>query len=490
MKYHSYHIFMFPFRWTIQDKKDALFSDQISLDSIAYRNTAYWKRVTQLDTMDEKRSERLYNEGNYFYRFVHDALYDNGKGGRENLLRHFERTEPHDGDAKYVISTNEKDYSLNIDNICIDLFSTGVGVLMFYLGNDTYTEVDDILRINQFGRRVYPPFYKDKNCHFETAKSICINGLVGEYAEDFSSYTPKNINKPADFIMKLILEVAANIHIETVIDDRMYVMSWYKNDEFAKKTCNIKEEEEGLDFEKEYRDWYRYVFVDAGEPTCHNAAMFKKLVNNATYRRWQGWNSLYGISRYSFVMLSNADDNEIHLYDYFETEYVRMAELILVQKASVLKFSQEVTNISVLDPKKDLSVKVDSLYKEYIRFVNQIHFREVSAYDQAIELYQLLYKQMDIEHQVDKLDQEIDELHTYIQLREERKKSKVMNMLSLLGGIALPVSIVTGFFGMNNNLNSDGTHNLLTNFPLQLVIIIASTIITTVSIVYYHKRIK
>jgi len=37
-----------------------------------------------------------------------------------------------------------------------------------------------------------------------------------------------------------------------------------------------------------------------------------------------------------------------------------------------------------------MSKKVSDLYLAYIRFVNKIYFREVTAYEQGIELYDML----------------------------------------------------------------------------------------------------
>ena len=58
-----------------------------------------------------------------------------------------------------------------------------------------------------------------------------------------------------------------------------------------------------------------------------------------------------------------------------------MAELVLVQRASMLRFSGEITKVSQLSNQdvEAVSKRVSSLYKEYIRFVNQIYFREITA---------------------------------------------------------------------------------------------------------------
>lgn len=481
---NSFHIFMFPFSWYRNGADDEVLSEQISLKDRKDSDSLQWIRKTLKSAYDDESAEDLYNEQNYFYKFVHDALYDTGNNDINNLVRHFERVEPSVGEARYVIRTKNKVYELALEDISLNFYSTGVGVLSFYLRNDKYDQMNDILAINQYGRRVYPPFFADVNLRNEIAQSIEITGLNGVYAEDFFSYKKSDVCKPASFITKMINEVAENISIEPVIDDRMYVMSWFRNDTQAKKLCQYKKDgnTEYFDlslreYENAYKDWYQYVYVDASGPTCHNPEMFRDLLNKSTYRRWQDWNSLYGMSRYSFVMLSNGGEDEAFLYRNFETEYVRMAELILVQKASFLRFSREITNLSSLDNRKNLSKKADSLYKEYIRFVNQIHFREVSAQDQAIELYKMLYEQMNIEHQVKMLDEEMSELKTYIDHYEDAKKTTVMDIMSYCAGVALPVSIITGFFGMNSSYNQAGDGEAwVSSFTLQWIVCIIAAV--------------
>lgn len=486
---YSYHIFMFPFRWHIEEQRNERFGEQIAFRNI--KSPAVfdgWERVIEPKTQEEKES--LYNEKNYFYEFVHDALYDTGRDDNTNIVRHYERKEPKSQNVQYHIKTFSKEYVLNVDAINLNLYSTGVGVLSFYLYNEKYEDKDDILKINQFGRRVYPPFYLDKTFHNETAHCLSFEGLNGVYSEDFQHYGVDDANKPASFLRKMVNEIAPNIDIKAVIDDRMYTMSWYKNDEFVQSLCNMTDEEcSNSD------DWYRYVFVDAGEPTCQNTNMKAMLLTNASYKRWQKGPSLYGISRYSFVMLTSCGCPDF-LLKYFETEYARMAELILVQKASVLRFSAEVTNISSMEKERQnnkLADKVRSLYKEYIRFVNQIHFREVSAQDQAIELYDKLYETTKLKEHVEKLDDEIEELHNYVSMQSGNQLNGVMAKLAVIATVFVPATFVAGVFGMNNDFmgqNSDDTTKIggfFNSVWVQLALVVLLLIIFSI---YYKRNIK
>ena len=464
-----------------------ILSRQINFDSIRFSADANWERVVE-PTLEKERQD-LYNEKNYYYKFVHDALYDNGNKCN-NLVRHFERVEPKHSEVSYCINCEGKTYELKVEAININFYSTGVGLLSFYLRNENYSLLEDVLKINQFGRRVYPPFYNAIKSRSEIAESISINGLHGKekgYSEDFKSYGVTQDNLPSEMITGMIREVATNICVEPVIDDRMYLVSWYKNDEWIRRLCDTRREKY-LD----NTEWYRFVFVDNQWPTCQNDDMMHKLLEKATYKRWQKWNSLYGVSRYSLVMATNAGEREQYLYDYFVTEYARMAELILVQKASVLRFSSEVTNISELSNDKRLVKKVDSLYKEYIRFVNQIHFREVTAQDQGIEMYNMLYETMGLEKQVEKLDGEIEELYNYVSLTQDRKTNSTMSLLTWIATIAVPITVVASIFGMNAiAFNGDGNGTLTewyNHWGWQFVIMLIFTAIVIITTVLIKNR--
>lgn len=440
----SFHTFMFPFRWKINGLDDRPFSEQVNLENIRYALSSNWERMSTPTVEEEK--DGLYNERNYFYEFVHPALYDDGS--LHTLVRHYERIEPKHGGVTYkiVCGRDHDEYILDVQSINLNFYATGVGVLSIYLYNNRYSEIKDVLAINQYGRRVFPPFIADVSLRNEIAHSLSFEGLNGVYGENFCGYSNKTkSNHPAAFISKMVNEVAENIMMQPVIDDRMFVLCWYKNDEWSKKYVDDYD-----DFIENNEDWYKLVFVDNFFGlSCQNKSMRQGLIKKATYERWQLWSSIYGISRYSMVYLTNSECPDFLLTN-FETGYVRMAELVLMQRASVLRFSAEVTQISKLSGTKDFSERVSSLYREYIRFVNRFYFREISAQDQAIEIYQKLYDAMNLKEQVEKLEGEIEELHNYVSMREESRTNRTMSLLTWITTIFLPITVVAGYFSMNN----------------------------------------
>ena len=197
---YSYHIFYFPFKWEVPANRTTTFTEQVNLQSIRFDPLSSWERVW-IDGEEEQND--VYNEKNYYFPFVHPVLYDSNTP--DSLLYHFERKEPKTSTVFYNISLKGGSfYQLKIDAINMNLYSTGVGTLSFYCRNERESQnnPDDILRINQYGRRIMPPFIGDVELRKETAASLEIEGLnalqPNAYREDFNGYTNLDAWKPVE----------------------------------------------------------------------------------------------------------------------------------------------------------------------------------------------------------------------------------------------------------------------------------------------------
>lgn len=466
---YSYHIFYFPFKWGKKDVTEGTMTQLTDFSQIRFLNNGKWGRpaVAESQENDGNKADKnnvsldaqvLYNEKNYYFRFVHDVLYDSGDGN-DNLVMHFERKEPQEKDVRYLIkvSGREKPYSLKVDAININLYKTGVGMMSFYLRNDDESQCDtrDILNINQYGRRILPPFWSEVNAEKrqELSEYLEISGLDTEISkEDFKSYTVDEPWTATSMLDSLLKDLTDNLTLTPVIDDRMFVMSLYKNDDMSR--LSLSAADAYCNPSSPFSEfWYKYLFVDTGWPTCQNDEMMRDLLRSHTYLRWQKWNSLYGVSRYSFVYLTNSGVPS-YLVDYFMTTYARMMEIALVQRASVLCFSNEVTTLTKRGDwtLEKLSEHVDSLNEEYIRFINRMYFNELTSQDQGVELYGMIRQNLDIDSYVEELKDEIEKLHDTISFKVERSRNEKAETLNFMAAILLPVSIVTGFWSMNMSL--------------------------------------
>ncbi len=449
----SYHNFLFPFRLDrilepFENKHDyykqKTFDDRIAIDD-AFK---------ELLEKDGWRYERFvvnnhldYNELVYFYDFVKDSLF-NTQDFKKNATSYY-FTKELSADASYIIKVQDKDpYKLQLSSITLRIFDTGVGILSFEVQNAHYSELEDIFNINEYGRRVYPQFLGagfDVDAPKEQflAEYLEVNGTKEEFDAPYRDV------KLSPIILETLGETFSDAKkergkyfIQPLLDDRMFVLSHIMNDNFSHA---IKE-----DYVTD--SWYEYIFLDKYKAkNIQNLDMQKSLVKKTSYTRWQGYGTLYGITRYSFVLLSDASDfSKDVLQKHMQTLYFQMLTLSLATRASILRFSDEITAISDIDANnKEISSKIANLYKNYLRFKNKLYFKEITPQEQGIELYDKIRENMRIDSDIADLSQEITALNNYASVLQEQDEKEEMAKLTKLGAYLLPPSLIVGFFGMN-----------------------------------------
>ncbi len=114
----------------------------------------------------------------------------------------------------------------------------------------------------------------------------------------------------------------------------MFVISQYNNDALIGKLKLYKECQE---YEYETNDfWYKYLFIDCDNKTCQSKHMTKKLITESTYDRWIDWETLFGISRYSFVSITGSSYGKNILLRHTQTMYFQMFTLLLAYRATII----------------------------------------------------------------------------------------------------------------------------------------------------------
>lgn len=500
----SYHIFLFPFQWDFKKEKMSLenmdFLERTSLENVdALLNKSCWER--EYFTIDHPLK---FNEYIYFYDFVRGSLYDSREkpSGVLHQYNYLLSENP-----RYIIHVkNNKDpYDLKIERIQLNLYTSGVGILSFHLSNQTYHQLQQILEINEFGRRIYPQFLAERVFTEVTKEKFLADQLKivfdenREFHDDFSYFN--NIERVKDnpsrlslaimdllgdsFITHQTVDKKNCVIIAPILDDRMFVLCWFADRKLCSRLAGYNKKKETYRYVEDDH-WYKLVFIDKDSPSCNSITMKKQLLLEHTYDRWIGKkdSSLFGITRYSFIMLN--DHQSTFVKDHLKAMYFQMVQLALVQRASVLRFSHEATRIAELEKPGDTAEKVRELHEEYLQFVNKIYFREITAQEQGIDLYDRIHQVVKLEREVKDLNREIDELHQYASLCEGRRKNKQLHILTVLGALFIIPAFLTGFFGL-----SIFTTNLgLTNKPLYLIITMGIILIALLSGFWVKARKK
>lgn len=224
----------------------------------------------------------------------------------------------------------------------------------------------------------------------------------------------------------------------------MFTLCWYGNTELSNK-LSVYENEEYAYINND--EWASFLFVDKDSSSCQNKYMTKKLLKKHTYSRWVNFGTLYGISRYSFMALSNDKkdlelNNAGYIIDHMRTMYYQLITLCLVQRASILNFKNRITKI--LSNQDVKYIEIESLQKDYLKFINSMCFKEITAQEQGIELYNMAKDIMEIDQALKGLNNDIEKLNNYYALKEGEKASKNSENLATLAGIFLiPTLILT-----------------------------------------------
>ncbi|HQG37794.1 MAG TPA: hypothetical protein PLK15_01575 [Chitinophagales bacterium] len=535
VKVYSQHHFMFPFRWDILPigfglddiKENEPFDKRTKLSSFE-ESFGNWKRK-QYDIKNAvgEIDPNAYNTFTYFHEFAQKTIFDFEYPWKKNqdIIRYYEYTVDEKKENFYEIEhlekTNKNDWNckkyhtktlkLRVDGITLHIFNTGVGVLSYDLSNikPEQRHPHVILKINDYGRRMYPQ-YLNLNAVKENFLANKITLQLNDHIieDDFSIYDdgsivstvepyrlPKFIQQlfPDKFIFRTTPEKLkeSKILITKVTDDRMFFQCWYGNKSISEDITTTFKANNKIN-----SDWlYAYIFGDKEtNSSIANSELQKEQLNTNVYKRWIGWNTVYGISRDSFVCLTDeADFGYNHLRIHMQGMYYNISILCLAQRASILKFTTEVANITDLAKlninndkekkhQKEIIENIKELYKNYIEFINKIYFREITPQIQGIEIYTQFQKILNIENEIKDLDNEISELHNYVSLLQDKERNDEAHQLNQMAGIFLPATLMFSILGAN--FYSDD--NFLSNF-ISLPSLIWIAIGCIPSIYFYYK---
>jgi hypothetical protein len=484
----SSHIFMFPFR--IKHKNEG---ENKGLD-ISNVFNAFIDAGWTYTPYNPFKTALHYNDYFFFYEYVRKAIFE--KRSIDEINRYFEGNDTAEfisytftrqpgNDAQMVLHIKDEQeplsFTLSIKNITLKLFETGIGIISIALHNYTYRAVSDILIINDFGRRIYPQFLSEEN-GIETTKTNFLADKIEFQCQDINSdqclHTSKFFNKNLDDIVVVDYmtdlmgkQFCDRYNFIPIIDDRMYTVCWFGHNYWS----NYLKQNKGTSIAYETSDeWYKLIFVDGKNIGCACEKMKKMLIEEATYNRWIEYGTFYGISRYSMVCLTNAYTSKGCFPDILRThmshQYYHMAVILLAQRASILKFSADVSQISgdietltkqenikeQRDQLDEIAMKVKKLHSAFIRFINRLWFTEITPQEQGIEMHAMAVKAMGLKELVRDLKNEIKELYEFVEMSYERLKSdedrkinKKLSTLNMLAAVFLPLTVIGGLLGMN-----------------------------------------
>jgi len=483
MPIFSSHIFHFPF----------CFNNNQGNENFKTVIPEHWARVSLRETAS-------YNEYVYFYNQIRSVLFP-GKDN-DDICWYFEHSI--NDKSSYIINIkNDENYELLIQKISLRIFNGSTGILSIHLHNETFEKLDDILKINEFGRRIYPQYLGDEGTDSTKesflADSITLN-IAGEHIEE--KFLNENYNKNEVVFPEHIKYLLGYKFVEQykpaiIIDDRMFTVCWFGNNDLSGE---LKTKPGGENKYLSNTQLYKFVCVDGKNPLIANTNMKEELLEKTIYKRWTDYGSFFGCTRYSFMALTDRTYfNYNFVRNHVETLYSEMTVILLVQRAALLNFSNEIVELSK-EIKDKLAVKnfkltdenilrAKKLQSDFLNFISTIYFTEVTPQEQGIELFDMMRQDLRLNETVEEIRAEINGLFSYIDLNIEKNNSREMESLTKLGAIFLPLTLITGIWGMNiyflKKFNENIFHN---NELISTGITILMFILTGMSVVFFTRK--
>lgn len=516
----SQHIFMFPFRIAINEAEKKEESREINMCEVfqAVENGGWEYKPYKVDTPAH------YSEYYYFHKYVRKAIFeprdideikrlltqDKNPDVISYYFERFERPVANNSIMSIQIKRDDNgkpicfNYDLTIHHLSLRLFSTDIGILTIELYNYNYPLLQDIMYINEYGRRIYPQFLPD-NCDINIVKNNFLSDRIEFKCGDIDSkeeFSPaaKFLNRKltvADYITKLLGDsFLKRFCFIPIIDDRMFTVCWYANAGLIKKLQSEDVLTGKCTFEIS-DDWYSFVFIDGSVSGVSAGGKMKEdLIKQFTYSRWIHTGTLYGITRYSLMCLTNSTFEVLR--HHMERMYYQIAIILLAQRASILKFSDDVSKISgeiermkSKDEQKEfkkIAEKVKNLHSSFIHFVNRLWFTEVTPQEQGIEMYNMAVKNMGLTEQLNELRHEIKELYEFIDIQYEKEINRSFALLDKIASIFLPLIVVASLLGMNILSPEDVPFGWYGRIGLPIILTIPAYVLAHFLMLYYRKK--
>lgn len=429
---YSYHTFLLPFE--IEKKSDSKNNLCSKKEIEEILNQSYWKELigdnflafkSIVFSSDEEKRAIEYNQEQYFHSNVKKAIHNDGKSGlvseyvfrfsEKNLNQVIIENIGEDTDQK----TNNK-YCLKVSNVRIKIFNTGIGILILELYNDLYRDFKKVKEINELSRHISLPYIAKDSKYIACAQKLTWDFLCGgektyHFGQKNDMFWGEKSSREqiymVDFLKSMIIkkECRAQYVVKPSLDDRMFTCCLIQNDYLSRlySMDYIEESEKNCcEFRELSKRLYEYIYIDKeGSCTAATFSFRKNILNESLYHRWTEIGTIYGVSHTSLVAITGEGPFlETIITRPFLTQYVEMAILALIQRASILRFQKQLHG-------RMNSKKIQTLQSQYIDYRNQLHFFEVSSQEQGIELYELIRKQLYIEKEMQTLEKNLEILY-------------------------------------------------------------------------------
>lgn len=446
-KLRSTHIFIFPFKIINETKV----KDKENRKERVLRDEKYWEEYTPYNSQADTDKNLM----KYFNKYAKDSLFRYGNDFNDKYVGEFHHKKIKS--CKFTISYKEKKYVLDVEEVRVKFFDTSIGTLSFVLNNYDYSEITDVLLINNQGRKIYLA-YETEEC-----SKIKIEGIDFQISQDISKSTIIYEGENEYLHNNKIIDYFINLReIEPMLDDRMYTMcQYFQDDDEIKKQLNLENNQEKVEElikekakNERIKYWYQYIFIDGPDyKMCQNVDLERELIKRSSYMRWEDWGTCYGISRYSFMLWTRINFNEEKKFSlnvlnkHLKTLYFQMLSLLIAQKSTIVLLNEKINNLL------EKNSSEENEYNEYLNYLSKLNFREITHQEQGIEIYNLCRDQMDIQMLTEELNLKVKTLNDKAERDRDKEEaeaeSKQQKTIESFGIILAILGTIFGILGIS-----------------------------------------
>ena len=504
---YSYHTFILPF--VCEGKRDIyeLFDNQA--EGNIWENTDEKVELNSLRTVsyediDEKKG--YYDAYKFFNEAGRNLVFSDEK---VNNVRNYEIKKEVLNGVHYVIGTPSKEYSLPIKKISLKIYNTDINILVIECKNSDYRTIDDVKRINEYGRRLGLPFWpgpEKKYC--KCADYLRITKLDGSEPLAFDNFL-KDIegqNISLAYISKIVrmlldkngsgytfrgksAENEYEIQMRTLLEEKMFVASFVCDERVCKELYSDFKKENDKFSASAKKNLLELMRVDLpGECSIGNEQELDLYIKEHVYMTSFSEDSkkLMMVTDQAYIKLAPDPGYE---EGYFENAYVPLILIPIVQRNSIESFHLKIQELTELAQKKiNMLVirRIMNVQQKYVMFRNQFLPGIVTAQKEGKYLYSKLQMELCVSDENKVLEGQVGKLFEQASINQSYAFSKWGLTLSLT---SLTLSAAS-FINTAHNISKIGFSEYNGIWVILITLSVVLTIVSVIIFGFFNSRRK
>ncbi len=487
---YSYHTFILPFYYgkkgNVKAIDDTIFNDNLQIseyleacdcsecshgsDNVTYDVKSYFRYGSDnvaynvKSYFTESANKLVCSKGQLVKVYTLKEQYQEGKfiiiKSKKGEDKEKSKGKIEEGESK---GKTEGKYNLDIFNIKLKLYKNGVGLLIYELENRDKKSLDDVNRINEFGRRIRAPFLNaEGQCHlvakqieiqFNSNETRITSTFIKDKTEKEENAENENTKKLDEkhipqVVKKLIFSDNADLIIEAVDDDRMFVCCMVKDNYWSKLIADKKTWKNFSDYQKE--KLYKLAYIE-GDCSCQSDKMIDQIMDRTMYDRWIKYGTCDFITNHSFVRLtSNIDAIIDSVINPFLYQYVEFAAIALLQRATIKKVQDNLGDINDYTNSLFKKQKITEVSEYYSKQKSRTLMGKITFQEQGDEEYKIIRQELDIDAMKTECDNHLSALYNHFYSEQQRGTNIVIIRLTIAVLLLTFMTIVNGLCSSTN----------------------------------------